>query len=359
MDWKKCPVSFTGTGFLGNEPAQYLYALIIFAAVLAALYLARKFVLVKLKTLAARTETDLDDMAVGLIHRITAFEYQLLAFYAATRRLARPASFDRLLHIAILLVFTWRAVTMLQELLSYWINRVAAGRGLGEAARASVTQSTQVILNTAVWVAAALFALANMGVNVSAFLTGLGIGGVAVALAAQAILGDLFNFFVILLDKPFIVGDFISAGAVEGTVEHIGLKSVRIRSLSGEMILVSNSRLLAAELKNYRCLRKRRVVLATKVAPDTPQAGLRQIPALLKAAVKSVEKTEFDRSTLAGIGDFSVNFETVYLVDSPDYGVYMNTQELVLLSVMEKLEKENIRLAYPRAVFGNDEGWKS
>ncbi len=347
MSWKNYLQSLLGAEFFGNEVPQYFLALLIFLLALAALYLLRDIIFARLRKLAENTKTDLDDMVLDLIRQIKAPEYQLLAFYAAIRHLHRTPLFDSCLRVTILLVFTYRTITLLQQVLDYWVNKISAGRGLGEAARASVVQSVQVILHAAVWVAAGLFLLANMGVNVSAFLTGLGIGGVAVALAAQAILGDLFNFFVILLDKPFIVGDFIEADTITGTVEHIGLKSVRLRSLSGEMIIVANSKLLGAGLKNYRNMTRRRVALKTSVVYQTTPETLKRIPGMLRAAVEGAEKASFDRSNLYSLGASSMDFETIYYVDSPDYAVYMNAQEQILRAIVESFAREGIKFAHP------------
>ena len=332
---------------LGNTPAAYGYALVAFGAALALLYLIKNIGVARLKTLAERTETDLDDLLIGLIEKFRWFEYQLAAFYVAARYLNRAPAFDKALHLLLLLVFTYRGITIAQDLLTYWINKVASQRALDGQAKNSVVKSTQVILRTLVWVAAVLFVLDNLGVNISAVLTGLGIGGVAVALAAQAILGDLFNFFVILLDKPFAIGDFIVSDAVSGTIEHVGLKSTRIRSISGEMVVVSNSNLLGSRIRNYKDLTKRRVVFKTGIVYGTAPALLRQVPEIVRKAVQAVPKAEFDRCNLYNCGDFSLDFETVYYLTEPDYNAYMAAHEKTLLGVLEGLTAAGAELAYP------------
>jgi small-conductance mechanosensitive channel len=332
---------------LGNTAAGYAYALAAFLAALALLYVVKNFGVVRLKALAAHTETDLDDLLVALIGKFQWLEYQLVAFFIASRYLSLSAGFNRGLKTVILLVFAYRAITIVQTLISYWLNKLAARRDLSGEARASVVNSTQVILRTLVWVGAVLFVLDNLGVNISALLAGLGIGGVAVALAAQAILGDLFNFFVILLDKPFTVGDFLIAENIVGTVEHIGLKSIRIRSLSGEIIIVSNSKLLGMGLKNYKQMQRRRIVFKTAVTYQTPLEKLKLIPGIIKDCVAGQEKTSFDRSNLAAMGDFSVDFETVYFVDSPDYNFYAATHERILQALIENFKAAGIEFAYP------------
>ena len=332
---------------LGNTPAACALSVAAFCVVLSLLYMVKNIGLGRLKALAAKTETDLDDLFLSLIEKIRWFEYQLAAFYIASRYLHRGAAFDKALKLVILLVFTYRAITIAQELLFYWINRVAAQREISGQAKESVVRSTQVILRSLLWVGAVLFVLENMGVNISAVLAGLGIGGVAVALASQAILGDIFNFFVILLDKPFVVGDFIVTDTISGTVEHVGLKSIRIRSLSGELVVVSNSKLLGIELKNYKQMKRRRVVTKISVIYQTPLEKLKLVPVMLKEAVAALGNATFDRSTMSGLGDFSIDFETVYYVESPDYNFHMQTQESFLQAIIAKFQKEGIEFAYP------------
>jgi len=335
------------TELFRNPVSSYLYAALIFSAALAVIYFLRHILFVKLKELAEKTETDLDDLAIELINMIGLPEYGIIALYLAIRHLNRAALLDKTFKVVILIVFTYRGITLSQRLLNYWINKIVAQRGLSESAKKSVVHSTQVILRALIWAGAALFVLDNLGVNVSAVLTGLGIGGVAVALAAQAILGDLFNFFVILLDKPFNIGDFVSSDAVSGTIEHIGLKSTRIRSISGEMVVVSNSNLLSSRIRNYKDLDKRRVLFKTGLVYQTGPEKLRKVPALIKAAILGRAGTEFERSNLYNTGDYSIDFETVYYIASGDYKLYMDTQEQVLLAILESFAEEGIAFAYP------------
>ncbi|OGS52791.1 MAG: hypothetical protein A3J79_03940 [Elusimicrobia bacterium RIFOXYB2_FULL_62_6] len=338
---------FLSREFLANTYLSYLYSLFFFAAALAGLYFVREIIFKKLKTLAAATETDLDDLVIELIGTIRSYEYQLIALYIALRHLNRTPGFDKAFSFVILLAFSFRAATMVLRLLNYWINKIAAQRNLSGEARTSVVHGAQVILKALVWVAAGLFVLDNLGVNVSAVLTGLGIGGVAVALAAQAILGDIFNFFVILLDKPFAIGDFVTSDTVSGTVEHIGLKSTRIRSLSGETVVLANSNLLASRIHNYKDLTKRRIVFKTGVVYGTRAELLRKIPEIIKKAVQAGPKAEFDRCNLYNCGDSSLDFETVYYLNEPDYAAYMAAHEQVLLSVIEGFAAAGAELAYP------------
>ncbi|MDQ7773648.1 MAG: mechanosensitive ion channel family protein [Elusimicrobiales bacterium] len=340
-------MEFLSSRYFGNTLSDYLHAAAVFGIVLAGLYLLRSVVLAKLRELAKKTETGLDDLLVELIYAVKAPEYHLIALYASVRYLEMPPAFDRALFAVILVVLAVRAVTLAQKLLDYWLEKFAAERYTDQAVRDTVLKSARVVFKTLLWVTAAIFVLSNLGVNVSAALAGLGIGGVAVALAAQAILGDLFNFFVILLDKPFRIGDFVILDDMMGTIEHIGLKSTRVRSLGGELIIISNSRMLTGGLRNYKAMNQRRVVFKIGVTYQTPQEKLRLIPSLIKEAVSSVQDTRFDRSNLQAYGAYSIDFETVYYVTVADYNVYAADHEAVLLGIGGAFAREGIQFAYP------------
>lgn len=337
---------------LGNTPLAYLSAATAFTAALVLFQLVKIFGLARFKALADTTETGLGNLAVALLEKFRLFEYLLAAFFVATRYINRAPAFNTALNLTILFVFTYRAVTLIQHLLSYWIHKAVGSRELSEEAKDSVMYGAQVVLRALVWAAAALFVLDKLGVNVTTLVAGLGIGGVAVALAAQAILGDLFNFFVILLDKPFKTGDFIVSDALEGTIEHVGVKSTRIRSISGELIIVSNSKLLSAGLRNYNQMNRRRVSFSLAAAYQTPPEKLRRVPAIVKEAIAASAGTEFDRCNLAACAASSLDFETVYYLTSADYGLYAGTHGEILLKITDAFRAEGIEFAYPtRTIF--------
>lgn len=335
------------TQFLGNPMSAYAWAVLVFIISLFILFALKNFVFYKLRLLARKTKTDLDDFLIELISKIKTPEYELIAFYIATRYLEKSNVFNKTLHIVLLVVFTYRVITIFQHLISYWLKKLTAKRQFDTSSTASVLNSTQVILKTIIWVVAALFVMHNLGINVSAILAGLGIGGVAVALASQAILGDLFNFFVILFDKPFKIGDFIIGENFLGAIEHIGLKSTRIRSLSGELLIISNSKLLSDKIHNYKEMNKRRVVFKIGVIYQTPVEKLKIIPAIIKSIITETENTGFDRANLSGLGDFSINFEIVYWILNSDYNLHMSIQEKILQEIIEEFKNQGIEFAYP------------
>ena len=200
------------------------------------------------------------------------------------------------------------------------------------------------------WIIGIIFLMANLNIDVSTALAGLGVGGIAVAIAAQGILGDLFSYLVIFFDKPFELGDFIVFNDKSGVVERIGIKSVRIRVLSGELMIIANSDLTAARVHNYKQMLRRRVVFKIGVVYETPADKVEKIPTIIKdiiASVQTIEGVTCDRSHFSAFGDFSLNFETVYYVPTNDYALYMDTQQEIYLKLFRAFKKEGIGFAYP------------
>jgi small-conductance mechanosensitive channel len=204
-----------------------------------------------------------------------------------------------------------------------------------------------VIVNAVIWSLVVLLTLDNVGVDITALVAGLGIGGIAVALAVQNIFGDLFASLSITLDRPFVVGDFLIVDDVLGTVESIGIKSTRLRSLSGEQIVMPNSDLLGSRVHNYGRMVERRVVFATSVTYETPIGMLERIPGLIRKVIEDQADTRFDRSHFAAHGSASLDFETVYYVRSPDYTRYMDIQQTINLTLHREFAKLGVEFAYP------------
>jgi small-conductance mechanosensitive channel len=200
---------------------------------------------------------------------------------------------------------------------------------------------------TAVWSLVVLLVLDNLGVDITALVAGLGIGGVAVALALQNVLGDLFASLSIVLDKPFVVGDFLMVGDFLGSVEKVGLKTTRLRSLSGEQLVFSNTDLLGSRIRNFGRMFERRVVFSLGVTYDTPRDQLKEVPGIVRAAVEAEEGTRFDRSHFSKYGDYSLNFESVYYVLSADYNAYMDVQQSIYFAIHRRFEEAGIEFAYP------------
>lgn len=202
------------------------------------------------------------------------------------------------------------------------------------------------ILKALVWVIGFLTILSNLGVNVNTFIAGLGIGGVAVAFAAQSIIADLFNYFVIVFDKPFLKGDYIQIDADKGVVEYIGIKSTRIRRNSGEQLLISNTNLLASRIQNYRILEKRRQYMMLGVEYSTPLEKLKVIPDLLKTIIETND-TEFVSARFIEFADSSLNFEVIYYVNTDDYNEFVRVVEDINYKIIDEFNKLGVGFAFP------------
>ena len=218
------------------------------------------------------------------------------------------------------------------------------------ASRSGQAQAANVlvpVLQAALWVVGLIFFLDNMGVKVSAVVAGLGIGGIAVALAAQAVLGDLFSHFAILFDRPFALGDFIVVDDFKGTVEHVGIKTTRVRSLSGEVLVFPNSSLTGSRIRNYQALRERRVLFTLGLTYETPAQKLKDVPGLLKEIIAGTPGTRFDRAHFKGFGDSSLDFEVVYFMLVPEFNALMDAQQAINLELVRRFEAEGIEFAFP------------
>lgn len=203
------------------------------------------------------------------------------------------------------------------------------------------------ILKVLVWIVGFLTILSNLGININTFITGFGIGGIAVAFAAQSIISDLFNYFVITFDKPFIKGDYIQIDKDSGTVEYIGIKSTRIRRNSGEQLLISNTNLLSSRIQNYRILEKRRRYVLIRVEYSTPLEKLKIIPDILKKIVEDIDSTEFYTARFVEFDDSSLNFELIYYVHIKNYDGFIAVVEDVNLKIIEEFNKLEVSFALP------------
>jgi len=245
--------------------------------------------------------------------------------------------------MAVLTIVVVRIVT---RIASYGIKIYCLRKGSDELLERSLNGIFNVFKVIA-WGLAIVFFLDNLGFKISSVIAGLGIGGVAVALAAQAVLGDVFSYFSILFDRPFTVGDFIIIGDYLGTVEYIGIKTTRIRSLSGEQVIFSNSDLTNSRVRNYKRMDRRRVVFQLGVTYQTKLEQLKEIPKIIERIIKNTKDTAFDRAHFFSYGDFSLIYEVVYYVISADYNKYMDIQQQINFAIKEEFENKGIEFAYP------------
>lgn len=197
------------------------------------------------------------------------------------------------------------------------------------------------------WSVLLLAGLSNLGINITALIAGMGVGGIAIALAVQNILGDLFASMSIVIDKPFVIGDFIIVDNMLGTVEYIGLKTTRVRGLGGEQLIFSNSDLLGSRIRNFKHMEERRIVFHFRVIYQTPIEQVAQIPGLVSDIIGKIPQARLDRAHFKGFGESSLEFEVVYHVLDPAYAVYMDVQQEINLALMKRFRELDIKFALP------------
>lgn len=236
---------------------------------------------------------------------------------------------------------------IVSQILRFWAMDFTGKHRKTDAARVTMVSSIVRVGHLLIWAVVAILLLNNYGVNVTAMVAGLGVGGLAVAFAFQNILKDIFGSFSIVFDKPFVIGDFISTGDFMGTVEQIGIKTTRLRSLSGELIVISNNDLLSTRIRNFGNMYERRVVFTIKVQYGTPADKIEKIPVVIKDLLSKYEDVRFDRSHFQTFTDYGLQFETVYIVLVPDFTRMMDIQQEVNLALYKRFEKEGIRFAVP------------
>jgi len=341
------------TSIFGNTISAYLTSLAIFVGGMVLVYTFKKFVLTHLKAWSQSTDTLIDDLLVRAIQKSLIPVSYLGILYFSLNTLALSATFAKGFRITVIVLFTFYVV----KAVIYAVNFVLQANIKSTSAQAGEERQLKGInglINVAIWGIALLFLLDNLGVKVSAVVAGLGIGGIAVALAAQAVLGDLFSYFVIFFDKPFAVGDFIVVGDKMGAVEYIGIKTTRIRAIGGEQLVFSNTDLTNSRVHNFKKMEKRRVVFKLGVIYQTTSDQLKNIPKLIKSIIEEQEGASYDRGHFASYGSSSLDFEFVYYVTGADYTKYMDIQQSINLTIFETFKKENIEFAYPtQTVFIN------
>ncbi|HEX9006251.1 MAG TPA: mechanosensitive ion channel domain-containing protein [Bacteroidota bacterium] len=332
--------------YLGNTVLTYLIFLGTLIVGVAAVAIFRSIVLVRLRRWSAGTRTTLDDFFVEMVQRTVLPLLYYGVFYLAVRGVVLHPLVDRVVDVAGVLLFTWCAIRFLTAIVEYMLRQHWT-RTVDPASRENSIRALLPAIHVTAWILGILYLLENLGFKISAIVTGLGIGGIAVALAAQAVLGDLFSYFAILFDKPFEVGDFIAVDDFLGSIEHVGVKTTRLRSLSGEQLVFSNTDLTKSRVRNYRRMETRRVEFTLRVRLETPGARLAEIPEVIRTVITAVDGVRFDRAHLASIGEYSFDFVAVYIVATADYNRFMDLQQRIYLQILSELERRQVQLAVP------------
>ena len=340
-------VDLLESDYFGNPLQAWLTALGTLAAVLIVLRIAQSIVANHIQRLATSTSTEWDDIVVVALRKTKIWFLALVAIFVGSMTIELSSTSARALDKILVIGFLLQAGFWASGAFMAWLQTRRERLIEEDAASATTMNALGFIIRLGLWTIVLLLALDNLGVDVTALVAGLGVGGIAVALAVQNILGDLFASLSIVLDKPFVLGDFIIVGELLGAVENIGIKTTRVRSLSGEQLIFSNNDLLNSRIRNYGRMAERRVVFQLGVVYGTSKAKLERIPAIIRSAIEAQERTRFDRSHFAGYGNFSLDFENVYYVLDRDYNVYMDIQEAINLQIYERFAEDGIEFAYP------------
>jgi small-conductance mechanosensitive channel len=332
---------------LHNSLHDWLIALSITLGIMLLTTITKRQGITRLSRVARRTQTPFLSALVKMVQATRLWLIALIALYAGSQYLDLPHKADlaleRVVTVAVFLQFgIW-----LSALLDFWITRSRNQAMETNIAAATSLAPFSFLGRLILWTVMLLLALDNLGINVTALATSLGVGGIAVALAVQNILGDLFASLSIVVDKPFVIGDSIAVDSLSGTVEHVGLKTTRIRSSTGEQLVISNGDLLKARLRNYKRMQQRGITFGLSLPFSTTADQLEQVPALVAGVFEGREKVRLERVHFKELGSSTYNFEVLYWVLDPDYKLYMDAQQAINLALVRAFEKAGIRLAYP------------
>ncbi|MCB1906049.1 MAG: mechanosensitive ion channel family protein [Rhodocyclaceae bacterium] len=331
-----------------NDTGAFLLASLAAVVGFLALSLLRRLVRSRLVALAAGTTFKWDDLVVDVLGSTRNWALGGVALLLALNYLDLPAAVATRTTQAVMALVFLQAGLWASRAVRFWLAwRLACRDAEDDGASATALAVAGFTIRLALWSIVLILILDQFGFDVTTLIASLGVGGVAVALAVQNILGDLFASLSIALDKPFVIGDFVVVGDVAGTVEHVGLKTTRVRSLSGEQVVMANGDLLASRIRNFKRLQERRISFAFGVPYGTPADTLEAIPGLLRKIVEGIDDARFDRAHFRALGPSSLDFEVVYFVTTADYDRFMDVQQAINLAMVRRFAERDIGFAHP------------
>lgn len=334
-------------GFYDNTALDWVYAGAVLLVALLVFYIIKWVTARRVARLAERTTRTWDDALVDVVQQTRGWFMLILAAFLGSRTLQLPPYVHDVLQMIAVLTLIVQAGLWGNVLITGGVQRHVQRRMKDDPASVMTIMALAFIGKLVLFTTLLLLALDNMGIEVTALIAGLGVGGIAVALAVQNVLGDLLASLSIVFDKPFVPGDFIVVGDQLGVVEKIGLKTTRLKSLSGEQLIFPNNDLLQSRVRNFKRMTERRVVFELAVSYKTPRHLLRQIPQMVREIIEHEPDTRFDRAHFKEFGSFALNFEVVYYVLSADFNLYMDRQQAINLAIHERFEHHGIEFAYP------------
>jgi small-conductance mechanosensitive channel len=341
----------------GNTFLNWIVAASVFGVSFVGLIAIKAFLRTKIEKWASRKKSDIRDLLHGLIRSTYLLIVLAFSLFLGASFLELGDKANRIIQSLLILNVLLQMIFWANQFIDYALNRLLKKRsanGTQDTSLKTIMPTLKFVLRLFVVLTVTLLALDNLGFNITTLIAGLGVGGIAVALAVQNILGDLFASLSIVLDKPFEVGDAIQVGEYIGTVEKIGLKTTRLRNLYGEQLVFANSQLLSTSVRNYKRMQRRRQVFSIGVTYETPTETVARIPEILRAAVESLgPRVSFDRAHFQSFGAFSLDFEVVYFSESQEFNAFMDAQQQINLNILREFAKEGIEFAYPTQVHYN------
>ena len=337
---------------LGIIPiGKLILALGIVIGLNAVFWILRKIILVYLKNLSTKTITSFDDMLIAAVSGVRAWVYTIVSIHAALIIFSLPNWLDVTTTAIFLFALVWQGIEVAVTVVDYLTNKYVAvsaeGDAQAEANLGTIAELIRLMVRIGLWVLGSLFVLANLGINVTSLIAGLGIGGIAIAFALQGVLSDLFASFSIYLDRPFRIGDYIVIGTDSGTVEKIGIKSTRLRTLQGEELVVANAELTSARVQNFKKMDERRIVATIGITYETPYKLVENVPSVITEAFEAFDGGRLDRVYFTSFGDSALVFEIVYFIESPEMKDFLEVQQRFNLMLLKAFTEKGIEFAYP------------
>lgn len=340
-------MTFLDTVILGRSLELWAIGLGTAVGLWIVLVALKRLVSSRLSALAERTHNTVDDLVAQMLRRTRPGILLLLSGWPAIHMLDAGTRVRSVAHVITVLILTIQAAIWGRIAIDYFLLGRAGAQRRIDPGSASTMGGVATLARVALWIILLIIAFDNLGINVTTLVAGLGIGGIAVALALQNILGDLFASLSIATDKPFVVGDLIKVGELQGTVENVGLKTTRVRSITGEQLVFSNTDLLNSRIHNFKRMTERRIVFTIGVTYDTSHERLSKTPAIIEEIIRANTDARFERAHFVRYDDSSLTFEIVYYVLSPEYNRYMDIHQRINLAIFQRFETEGIEFAYP------------
>lgn len=339
-------LNFFDKTFLQDMVWQWVLAAAIAAGVFFFTLIIRRIIRSRYARMAGTPQIEFMELPLGIASRTSWLFLLVMAVFLAAQTLELPKNISRLLLTVMTIAAFWQVGIWATAGVVGWLDHRQKSSLPTDRAAVGSLSIIGFIARALIWALVLLLTLDNLGINITALVAGLGVGGIAVALAVQNVLGDLLASLSITLDRPFVVGDAVTVGDFSGTVEQIGVKSVRVRSVNGEQIIMPNADLLASRIRNWGRMRERRITFTLALSPETPRDKLELLPKNLRAIIEAEKDVRFDRSHFAKISA-ALEFETVYFVTTSDYARYMDIQQSINLQIIDLLAREQIEFAVP------------